>query len=112
MTEFTIGSFNVKNLIGPNQEYYRFESYTSEEYAWKQNWLANQLLTMNADIVCFQEIFDEISLQSVIDETNLLGEMLNTSVIPDASKPYHQKTIFKNSTLRHIAKHNYASHLI
>ena len=53
MTEFTIGSFNVKNLIGPNQEYYRFESYTPEEYAWKQNWLANQLLTMNADIVCF-----------------------------------------------------------
>ncbi len=95
MTEFTIGSFNVKNLIGPNQEYYRFESYTPEEYAWKQNWLANQLLTMNADIVCFQEIFDEMSLQSVIDETNLLGETLNTSVIPDASKRYHQKAIFK-----------------
>ena len=95
MTEFTIGSFNVKNLIGPNQEYYRFESYTSEEYAWKQNWLANQLLTMNADIVGFQEIFDEISLQSVIDETNVLGETLNTTVIPDVSKPYHQKAIFK-----------------
>ncbi|MFV1923045.1 MAG: endonuclease/exonuclease/phosphatase family protein [Methylotenera sp.] len=95
MTEFTIGSFNVKNLIRPNQEYYRFESYTSEEYAWKQNWLANQLLTMNADIVCFQEIFDKTSLQSVLDETDLLGETLNASVIPDASKGYHQKTIFK-----------------
>lgn len=95
MTEFTIGSFNVKNLIGPSQEYYRFESYTPEEYAWKQNWLVNQLLTMNADIVCFQEIFDTTSLQSVIDETNLAAETLNSSVIPDNSKQYHRKAIFK-----------------
>lgn len=95
MTEFTIGSFNVKNLIGPNQEYYRFESYTPEEHAWKQNWLANQLLTMNADIVCFQEIFDQDSLQAVVDETNEAGNTLNADVIPDASKRYHRKAIFK-----------------
>ena len=31
MTEFTIASFNVKNLIGPDQEYYKFQSYTPEE---------------------------------------------------------------------------------
>ncbi len=104
MTEFTIGSFNVKNLIGPNQEYYRFESYTPEEYAWKQNWLANQLLTMNADIVCFQEIFDEVALQSVIDETNRQGETLNTSVIPNASKQYHQKAIFKKINFKPYSK--------
>ena len=28
MTQFTIASFNVKNLIGPDKEYYRFQSYT------------------------------------------------------------------------------------
>ena len=27
MTNFTIASFNVKNLIGPDQEYYKFQSY-------------------------------------------------------------------------------------
>ena len=32
MTRFTIASFNVKNLIEPDQEYYRFEEYTPEEY--------------------------------------------------------------------------------
>ena len=95
MTEFTIASFNVKNLIGADQEYYRFESYTPEEHAWKQNWLANQLLTMNADIVCFQEIFDAASLQAVVDETNEAGNALNEDVIPDASKRYHRKAIFK-----------------
>ncbi len=95
MTAFTIASFNVKNLIGPDQEYYRFESYTPEEHAWKQNWLANQLLTMNADIVCFQEIFDQASLQAVVDETNEAGTALNEDVIPDRSKRYHRKAIFK-----------------
>ncbi len=95
MTEFTIASFNVKNFIGADQEYYRFESYTPEEHAWKQNWLANQLLTMNADIVCFQEIFDAASLQAVVDETNEAGNALNEDVIPDASKRYHRKAIFK-----------------
>jgi predicted extracellular nuclease len=94
MTEFTIASFNVKNLIGADQEYYRFESYTQEEHAWKQNWLANQLLTMNADIVCFQEIFDKTALQAVVDETNEAGNALNAEVIPDIAKRYHRKAIF------------------
>ncbi len=40
MSEFKIATFNVKNLIGPDQEYYRFQSYTPEEYAWKLTWLA------------------------------------------------------------------------
>ena len=56
MTDFTIASFNVKNLIGPDKEYYRFEKYTPEEHAWKEDWLADQLLSLSADIVCFQEI--------------------------------------------------------
>jgi len=59
MTRFTIASFNVKNLIGADKEYYRFQSYTPEEYAWKQDWLAEQLLSMDADIVGFQEIFEQ-----------------------------------------------------
>ena len=59
MTEFTIASFNVKNLIGPDSEYYPFQSYTPEEFAWKEDWMADQLLSMDADIVGFQEIFDE-----------------------------------------------------
>jgi len=104
MTEFTIASFNVKNLIGADQEYYRFESYTPEEYAWKQNWLADQLLTMNADIVCFQEIFDQASLQAVLDETNEAGNALNEAVIPDQSKRYHRKAIFKKLSYEAYSK--------
>lgn len=95
MTRFTIASFNVKNLIGPDKEYYRFQSYTPEEYAWKEDWLADQLLTMDADIVGFQEVFEEDALQAVLRETNLRATALNEATLPDRTKRYHRKAIFR-----------------
>ena len=95
MPLFTIASFNVKNLIGPEKEYYRFQTYTPEEYAWKEDWLADQVLTMNADIVGFQEIFEEDALRAVIAEADTRGAALNAAAIPDRSKRYHRKAIFR-----------------
>ena len=95
MTRFTIASFNVKNLIGADKEYYKFQSYTPEEYAWKQDWMADQLLTMDADIVGFQEIFEEDALRSVIAEADALGATSNAASIPDKSRRYHRKAIFR-----------------
>ncbi|MBU2982811.1 endonuclease/exonuclease/phosphatase family protein [Lentibacter algarum] len=95
MTRFTIASFNVKNLIGANKEYYKFQEYTPEEHAWKEDWLADQLLSMDADIVCFQEIFEEDALASVLSEVNTRSEALNAATIPDKSKRYHRRAIFR-----------------
>jgi len=95
MSDFTIASFNVKNLIGAEQEYYKFEEYTTEEHAWKQDWLADQLLSMDADIVCFQEIFDKDALEHVVAEADIRGAASNEAVIPDRSKRYHKKAIFR-----------------
>ncbi|MEL7092649.1 MAG: endonuclease/exonuclease/phosphatase family protein [Pseudomonadota bacterium] len=102
MTEFTIASFNVKNLIGADQEYYRFQSYTPEEYAWKVDWLAEQIQTMNADIVCFQEVFEESALREVIVEADRQGIEGNDAHLPDATKRYRRKAIF-----RKLAYHPY-----
>lgn len=95
MSTFRIGSFNVKNLIGADREYYRFERYTLEEHAWKEDWLADQLLTMDADVVCFQEIFEVDALREVVTETDLRGLALNKAAIPDRSKRYARKAIFR-----------------
>ena len=95
MTEFSIASFNVKNLIGAEQEYYRYEKYTVEEHAWKQAWLADQLLSLSADIVCFHEIFDEAALQAVIAEADAAGIEANEASVPDPSKRYARKAIFR-----------------
>jgi len=95
MTDFTIASFNVKNLIGADKEYYKFEKYTPEEYAWKEDWLADQLLSLSADIVCFQEIFEEDALRAVIEETDERGKELNDASMPDRNKRYAKKAIFR-----------------
>ena len=95
MTRFTIASFNVKNLIGADKEYYKFQSYTPEESAWKQDWMAEQLLTMDADIVGFQEIFEQDALRDVIAHTDTLGQTSNDAAIPDPSQRYHRKAIFR-----------------
>ncbi|SMX44660.1 endonuclease/exonuclease/phosphatase family protein [Actibacterium lipolyticum] len=95
MTEFTISSFNVKNLIGAEKEYYRFEEYTPEEFAWKQDWLADQVMTMDADIVGFQEIFEEEALREVIAEADVRGIASNEASVPDRSKRYARKAIFR-----------------
>jgi hypothetical protein len=94
MTEFSIASFNVKNLIGPDQEYYRFQQYTPEEHAWKTGWLAEQLQSMDADIVGFQEIFDESALRDVIAEADSEGIASNANHIPGPGKRYRRKAIF------------------
>lgn len=108
MTEFTIASFNVKNLIGADKEYYKFQSYTPEEHAWKQDWLADQLMAMDADIVGFQEIFEEESLQAVVSEFNERAMALNDSTIPDRSKRYHRRAIFRNLKLGQYGAENLA----
>ncbi len=95
MTRFTAASFNVKNLIGAEQEYYKFEKYTVEEHAWKKDWLADQLLSLDADIVGFQEIFDKRALQDVVDESNDRADELNAAAIPGRSKSYRKKAIFR-----------------
>lgn len=100
MTDFTIASFNVKNLIGPDREYYEFQVYTPEEYAWKKDWLADQILTMDADIIGFQEIFEEEALTDVVEEADARGAALNAASIPDKSKRYHKKAIFRKLAYR------------
>ncbi len=95
MQDITVASFNVKNLIGPDQEYYRFQTYTPEEYAWKADWMADQLLALDADVVGFQEIFDEAPLQAVIDEATRRSEILNDAAQPDQTKKYRKKAIFR-----------------
>jgi len=104
MTEFSIASFNVKNLIGAEQEYYRYEKYTVEEHAWKQAWLADQLLNLSADIVCFQEIFDEASLQAVIAECDAAGIEANEASVPDPGKRYARKAIFRKLAYKPYAQ--------
>ncbi|MEM6304673.1 MAG: endonuclease/exonuclease/phosphatase family protein [Pseudomonadota bacterium] len=94
MTQFTIASFNVKNLIGADKEYYQYQSYTPEEYAWKEDWLADQIVTLNADIIGFQEIFEEEALRATIAHADRTGRASNDAALPDKDKRYRNRAIF------------------
>ena len=100
MTQFRIASFNVKNLIGPDKEYYRFQSYTPEEYAWKEDWLADQLVAMNADVIGFQEIFEEQALRDTIARADRYGAASNDEAMPTEDKRYRKRAIFQHLEYR------------
>lgn len=100
MTEFIIASFNVKNLIGADQEYYKFQSYTPEEYAWKEDWLADQLVAMNADVIGFQEIFEEQALRDTITRADRYGAASNAEAMPSQDKRYRKRAIFQHLEYR------------
>ena len=104
MTDFTIASFNVKNLIGPDQEYYKFQSYTPEEYAWKEDWLAEQITNLNADIIGFQEIFEEDALRKTLARADRYGAATNAEALPGNDKKYRKRAIFQ-----HLAYGEYGS---
>ena len=93
---FSIATFNVKNLIGPDKVYYPFEYLTPEAYAWKRDWLSDQLLQMDADIVGFQEIFDAQALADVVAETDAKGHEINEISQPTRDKRYRRRAIYRN----------------
>lgn len=100
MTAFSVASFNVKNLIGPDQEYYKFQSYTPEEYAWKEDWLADQIATLNADVIGFQEIFEQDALRATIARADRYGQDNNAATLPGEDKKYRHRAIFDRLAYR------------
>ena len=88
---FSVATFNVKNLISPDKVYYPFEYMTPEAYAWKRDWLSDQLLQMDADIVGFQEVFDEPALRDVVADCDGKGLEINRLSQPGRDKAYRRR---------------------
>lgn len=65
---FSIGSFNLRNLSLPNHAVYPDLSYDQQEYEAKLRWSKQQLQRMNADIVGFQEVFQQQALKELCAE--------------------------------------------
>jgi len=79
MTKVTFATFNVRNLVNAEQLYYKGKKYTKNAFERKIKWLANQLVDMDADVVCLQEVFHQQAL-------NILASAYNDLV--DEQKKY------------------------
>jgi predicted extracellular nuclease len=66
-----VGTFNTYNLVLPGVIFYTNRKYSKKEYNRKVNWLSGQLKRMDADIVGFQEVFNEAALQDVVSASGI-----------------------------------------
>ena len=70
--DIKIGTFNVLNLARPGQTFYDTDDpYSEDEYEHKVEWIAGQLRRMDADVVGFQEVFDEVALRDACGRSGL-----------------------------------------
>jgi predicted extracellular nuclease len=62
-----IGTFNAYNLMSPGAKVMGRKALSEKVFKNKASWMGDQLMKMNADIVGFQEIFDEAALRRVLE---------------------------------------------
>ena len=69
---FRVGTFNVYNLISPDRFYYGNRKYKPEIYEKKIRWIGAQLDCMKANVVGFQEVWEEKALSEAIAQSESL----------------------------------------
>ena len=70
---FKVGTFNVYNLSQANVPFYN-KKYSPEVYDKKTRWIGHQLDCMKADVVGFQEVWQQQALQDAIDQSEFLKD--------------------------------------
>ena len=67
-----LATCNVLNLASPGRLYYdNQEAYGADEYARKIEWLGAQVRRLNADVIAFQEVWDEAALRDAVAASGL-----------------------------------------
>jgi endonuclease/exonuclease/phosphatase family metal-dependent hydrolase len=67
-----LATCNVLNLASPGRKFYdNLEPYGADEYARKIDWLGAQIRRLNADVIAFQEIWDEAALRDAVTASGL-----------------------------------------
>lgn len=87
MDTFKVGTFNLFNLVSPNKKYYGRRVYSLEDYQKKIDWSADQLDTMKADIVGFQEVFHTEALEDLLKKTQQMKKAHYVVAAPNGNLP-------------------------
>jgi endonuclease/exonuclease/phosphatase family metal-dependent hydrolase len=67
-----LATCNTLNLANPGRLFYaNQEPFGADEYARKVEWLGGMLRRLNADIVAFQEVWDEAALRDAVAASGL-----------------------------------------
>ena len=67
-----LASCNALNLASPGRLFYdNQDPYSADEYARKIDWLGVQIRRLNADVIAFQEVWDEAALRDAVAASGL-----------------------------------------
>jgi endonuclease/exonuclease/phosphatase family metal-dependent hydrolase len=67
-----LATCNTLNLARPGRVFYANQApYGGDEYARKIDWLGSMVRRLNADVIAFQEVWDESALREVIAASGL-----------------------------------------
>lgn len=67
-----LATCNVLNLASPGRLFYDNQDvYSGDEYARKIDWLGAQIRRLNADVIAFQEVWDEAALHDAVAASGL-----------------------------------------
>ncbi len=67
-----LATCNLLNLASPGRRFYDSQDpYSADEYARKIDWLGAQIRRLGADILAFQEVWDEAALRDAVAASGL-----------------------------------------
>ena len=67
-----LATCNLLNLASPGRSFYDNQApYGADEYARKIDWLGAQIRRLNADVIGFQEVWDEAALRDAVAASGL-----------------------------------------
>jgi predicted extracellular nuclease len=73
--DISFATFNLYNLNLPGQPIYdNTTGWTADEYDAKTSWIGNQLKTLDADVIGFQECWDPKALKQCFDKAGLTSQ--------------------------------------
>jgi endonuclease/exonuclease/phosphatase family metal-dependent hydrolase len=82
-----VGTFNVLNLVNPNEKYYGNRAYSESDFNKKIAWQGQQLDKMRADIVGFQEVFHGEALRKMVNNSAYLKGSYIVAANPNGQSP-------------------------
>jgi endonuclease/exonuclease/phosphatase family metal-dependent hydrolase len=82
-----VGTFNLLNLVNPNEKYYGNRAYSEADFNKKIAWQGAQLDKMKADIVGFQEVFHGQALRKMVNSSEYLKDCYIVVANPNGQSP-------------------------
>lgn len=81
---FKLATFNLRNLQTPNTPMYPgMTPYEEEEYEAKVEWIADQIESINADVIGFQELWSAKALEDALGRLVMRSPEMTYKLIAD-----------------------------